>query len=152
MHGAERYGAPRSRVSPQARSPTPDGPPPRQVCYFTLALILSRHALAQASSWVPPPCWPLAPPKAIAPMRSLPAMIGSAPARGKMLLSASSLAFRAGSLSASAWISELGFFIWMAATPFLGLSTEAFSEAPSADTITRRTPAESRTAADPFTP
>src|SRR5437868_779870 len=40
----------------------------------------------------------------------------------------------------------------MARTAFLGLSSAEFFEEPSADTRTRRTPAESSTAALPFTP
>src|SRR6516162_1502289 len=40
----------------------------------------------------------------------------------------------------------------MAATAFFGLSSAEFFEEPSADTSTRVTPAESRTAALPFTP
>jgi hypothetical protein len=41
---------------PEAWPPVPGRKPhQRQVCYFTLALILSRPALAQASSCVPPP-------------------------------------------------------------------------------------------------
>src|SRR5258708_39382264 len=40
----------------------------------------------------------------------------------------------------------------MATTAFLGLSSAEFFEEPSADTSIRRTPAESTTAALPFTP
>jgi hypothetical protein len=47
---------------------------------------------------------------------------------GKMLLSASILAFSAGSFSISDEISEVGFFIGTARAAFLGLSSAEFFE------------------------